>query len=671
MNLPISFLAPLSALIAAAVVPPLVLLYFLKLKRREAPVSSTLLWKRAVQDLQVNSPFQRLRNNLLLILQLLLLALVLLALTEPIWKNVEARDNRLVLVVDRSASMQTIEAAGRTRLELAKEAARQIVEDMGAHDEIMVIAFADRASVVCSFTNDKGLLERRIDAIEPTDGTSRLQDAMTLAEAHSTPVGEDIGITTNPWAPAHLVLISDGRVADASEMVLRRATMEYIRVGEATDNVGVVSMDVRRNHEQPEIVNIVARVRNLGTTPAQRDVSVSIDGVVKSVRGTGELAPNVVEHPKGVGGETEFLSDLPPEGSEVVTSFEIPHPTAGRIELSLSGSDALPADDRAFGTVEAPRPVSTLLVTPGNYFLKLALASLPGKPPDIVSPEQYEKMPDDQLLEAGRLKYDLVVFDAHSTDRLPPGNYMFFGGIPEIPDVKITGRVENELIVDWDSTHPVLRHVEVELIHVFAWNRLELPEEAEVLIQSVSGPVMAYLARDRRQYLINAFSVFDDERAHLNTNWVMTTGFPAFMYNAQQFLAGTVQAGGNRSIAPSEAIAIPAAPDASRVVVRRPDGETVTVPVGDDRVAYYADTTRAGLYVPERGAAGEPVFAVNLFSDAESDIRPVAEFHVGGEKVASTSGTQRLDRPLWPLLVLAAAVVLFVEWFVYNKRMYV
>jgi hypothetical protein len=75
----------MTALYAAAVaVPLLLLLYFLKLKRREQLVSSTLLWKRAVQDLQVNAPFQRIRRNILLFLQLLMLFAVLFALAAPV-----------------------------------------------------------------------------------------------------------------------------------------------------------------------------------------------------------------------------------------------------------------------------------------------------------------------------------------------------------------------------------------------------------------------------------------------------------------------------------------------------------------------------------------------------------------------------------------------------------
>src|SRR2546421_11195322 len=102
---------------AAIVIPALLVLYFLKLRRREMPVSSTFLWKKAVQDLQVNAPFQRLRKNLLLFLQLLLLLMLLLALSRPVSNFTPGAGKLSVILIDRSASMSAAdEAGGKNRL---------------------------------------------------------------------------------------------------------------------------------------------------------------------------------------------------------------------------------------------------------------------------------------------------------------------------------------------------------------------------------------------------------------------------------------------------------------------------------------------------------------------------------------------------------------------------
>src|SRR3954463_8836196 len=131
-------------LAAGVAIPALLVLYFLKLRRREMLVSSTILWKKAIQDLQVNAPFQRLRRNLLLFLQLLLLALLLLALAKPVANVTPSAGKTTVILIDRSASMSAVNADGKTtRLDEAKRRAKELVDSMQRGATATVIAFDD------------------------------------------------------------------------------------------------------------------------------------------------------------------------------------------------------------------------------------------------------------------------------------------------------------------------------------------------------------------------------------------------------------------------------------------------------------------------------------------------------------------------------------------------
>src|SRR3954470_673559 len=122
---------PAALLAGAIAIPALLILYFLKLRRREMPVSSTILWKKAIQDLQVNAPFQRLRRNLLLFLQLLLLLLLILALSRPITNMRPGAGKMAVILIDRSASMAANDIDGNSRLAEAKKRAKDLVGTLG------------------------------------------------------------------------------------------------------------------------------------------------------------------------------------------------------------------------------------------------------------------------------------------------------------------------------------------------------------------------------------------------------------------------------------------------------------------------------------------------------------------------------------------------------------
>src|SRR5262245_12078164 len=113
-NFPVQFATPLGPAawaVLAGVPVGIIALYFLKLRRRPVQVPSTLLWRRTLEDLHVNSLFQRLRKNLLLFLQLLAVLLAMLALAGPRIKGTAGQGQRFVLAIDNSASMSATDVA--------------------------------------------------------------------------------------------------------------------------------------------------------------------------------------------------------------------------------------------------------------------------------------------------------------------------------------------------------------------------------------------------------------------------------------------------------------------------------------------------------------------------------------------------------------------------------
>src|SRR5438309_4815259 len=84
----------------------IVVMYILKLRRRDVVVSSTFLWQQVIRDVQANAPFQKLRKNLLLFLQLLAILLLVLVISRPFWRSKGVGGRSVVIVVDNSASMK-------------------------------------------------------------------------------------------------------------------------------------------------------------------------------------------------------------------------------------------------------------------------------------------------------------------------------------------------------------------------------------------------------------------------------------------------------------------------------------------------------------------------------------------------------------------------------------
>ena len=176
-----SFLSPLALLVGTLTVP-LLLLYFLKVRRRQATVSSLLLWSPALRDREASTFFQRLQRDPLLILQLLALLALALALARPAVTVMGHGAKRIVVVLDTSASMKATDVSP-SRFVHAQREALNLVSGLGAGAEVMVIEAGVQPRVLAPFGHDRDQTRAAIRNAYARDVPNRLGEAVRTARA--------------------------------------------------------------------------------------------------------------------------------------------------------------------------------------------------------------------------------------------------------------------------------------------------------------------------------------------------------------------------------------------------------------------------------------------------------------------------------------------------------
>ena len=562
-----TFLNPI-ALFFALTGGVIVLMYLLKLRRKREEFSSTLLWRKSLEDLIANAPFQKLRQNLLMYLQILLLLLLALALARPtLWLS-RTRGATHVLMIDNTASMNAADGpGGTTRLDEAKAAALRIVGNLRAGDQAMVIAFGGRARVVQAATAEAATLRRAITALEPTDAGCAIRDALLLAKSVRK-VNDNAVIT----------LISDGGVGYLGNLVGEKDAVEFVGVGKGDDNRAIVAFDVRESFEKRGQLQVFAEVENFATQPAETLLRCLIDGKLAQVK----------EAKIDAKGKQGFIFT----GIEAVGKNRL-------LRLELANPDLLAADDAVQGIINLQSTVRVLLVSKGNFFMERIMTLVPGAKVELVAPEAYKP--------GGG--YDLVVFDQWSPPTLGPGRYLMLDAVPPLPGFKrAEQRLKTQSLVDWNRLHPITRFVNFDNLAVTDALNLTAADWTVALAESAEAPLILAGENQGLRLVCVAFDIY-------NTDWPLQPSFPIFFANAAQWL--TVGARGSLEATAHATGATIQMQSGEEIEIKGPDGR-VWRPTRDDQgVAYFGETLRAGMYEARMGkaaevgaaAGGQPAFA--------------------------------------------------------------
>ena len=418
-----------AALWLLGVLPVIVLLYMLRARRQDVPISSVLLWQRARQDLLAHMPVRRLERSLLLLLQLLAASLVVLALARPQLALPAASGLATALVMDTSASMQATDVVP-SRFEAARAAA--LAEVARSAGPVMVVEAGPQPHAVTGFA-DRGTARAALLRLRPTDAPARLEQAVAMAVAQRAG-GRGVRV----------VVFTDRAAAPVPGV-------QYFIVGETGRNIGIAGV---RGDRTPGGYVAVVQVHNAGRLTERVPLTVSLDDRLVLERTVQVPAGATVGVPVRVAGE-------------------------GVLRAHITPHDSLAIDDTGYAVLGAP-PVRALIIGEQDRALVEALRAIGAS----VLPAA---APGAQTIAAS----DVVVLNRTPPVDLPPGNYLLVGTTALNLPLAVDGAVRAPQVLRWSRTHPVMRYVDLHDLTIASALALR-PRGGEVLAEGEVPLIWAY-----------------------------------------------------------------------------------------------------------------------------------------------------------------------------------
>jgi hypothetical protein len=290
-----------------------------------------------------------------------------------------------------------------------------------------------------------------------------------------------------------------------------------------------------------------------------------------------------------------------------------------------------------------------LLVTRGNRFLERALRSS-----GLVELQVAAALTDPSP------PADVVVLDGVTPEVWPTANVLAVQTMR--PDwFTAGGYVESPAIVDWRSTHPLMRFLSLDNVLIGRSRMIAPPDWGVRVVDASATPLIVAGERGRQRVVWLGFDL-------LESTWPLRVSFPIFIANAVDWLNPAAIRAGERLVRAGEPFRLALEHPITTATITRPDGQVDSVPVDPAATEFvYGDTGRQGRY-QLRWGTNETSFVVNLLDARETDTRPRQALDLGRFGTVEASVVRRASVEVWRWIALAALAVLLFEWWYYHRR---
>jgi len=617
-----AFLAP-GLFVLSLLLVPILLLYMLRLRRQEVIVSSIMLWDKLLRDREANAPWQRLRRNLLLILQLLILFALVIALARPFLPVPTIASGNVVVLLDGSASMLATDSTPN-RFAEAQIAAARVIANLRGDDQVTLILVSRDPRILAASTNDRTLLNDAVYAAQAMAVEADWDSALALAAG-----------AAQGYEEARVVIISDGGLPDGSPPI--PAEVNFIQVGSDGANLAISALETRSTGNE---LHLFARVTNYGNEDHPTLISIDVDGYLQESRQI------VLPGNSGIN-----LTWTLPEDSQIIQA-----------RLSGEDEDPLDEDNRAWTIPEDGDQRRVLLLSKGNRFLETVFSTLPGfqlfrTPSDSdISPEQADE-------------YDLVVYDSVPVPSpLPAADLLIIN--PQPGDPAATGETTPLLdLTGIFSATGVIRLADSPILQHVDWSNVNIRQAARVgapwgqaIIEAEGGPLLLSGEHNGQRIVILTFALQESDLP-------LQIAFPVLMANITGWLSPGRVVDTPDHLSLGDPLRIFPDGDTEAVVIIKPDGSRWTEKMVDSPILF-AETDQLGVYeVLFRATGAERLagrFAINFLSPMESAIEPKESIRLGPTDFVTPEEGDIGQREFWPHFATLAFIILLIEWWIYH-----
>ena len=598
------FFQPLGFL-ALIGIPIIVLMYLMKQKYKEHTVSSLFLWKKAESYSMAQKPFQKLKKNLLMFLQIIAVTLLSAALASPYIMGV-GETSHIVFGIDCSLSMQARdEQEGKSRLEQAKQQIKNQIEQAPPNGIFSVVVLQDTPTILLSSSTDKRLLLKQIEDIQPTNGGVDWQNSRELFQLTGAENGQ-ISIFTDQYQPT-----------------LEDLDIEQNILGKNSQNTAITLL----SHSQGENgFQVLVKVNYFGEGEITKTVNLFCDGKAfdrKEITIQGGNSKDVIF--TGISQQTTALT------------------------ATLTPEDVLAADDRAYDGAFSQTKKKVLLVTDQNIFLEKVYSLLP-------EVELYKT--DTEHIET--LKgYSLYIFDGVIPEVLPEDGYFIFWNLPNDNSILPLGTERDIIGQATTQGYGNITLAETLTFDIEKAKSFSVPMWASPILEADEQAIAIAGEQNGIKMAVFAFDIH-------NTDLPLQKEFPILIYNLQNWFFEQSGQKSLEGIESGQTVEISLLPETKEASIQFPNGQTTKIapPFPPEP---FTDTQQTGIYTLIQKDQSQQqttnTFAVNAKTAGESDLM---QQYLAQEQTQiqqnNTKKTIKVGKSIQNAVIFVLLLLLLLEW---------